>query len=380
MDINLMRPESMAAISETDQVSILVVGQSDILSGALRQVMGSQFAVAGAVDATECEAICSATQPNLLICDESMVEQMGLGWVRQVHDASPSTKFVLLSGNPDLVELGNGLQRGCDYYTIRKPLNVDALKNKIKRVAVEAQSLETESTLLAQIQQQNILLQRQNKALEKLNQAKAQFVKRFVRKFSAPLTTMESSIKQLLRDPHLPEHVSHKLHENFTHIRQLGSTLNNLTVLGKLEDDGYAPILKRVDLDAIVSSVKENAEVAIKPKKIEFNVLKQHKLGHISTDADLLHHVFTNIMDSLILQASDQAEIIWELKLFDNALESVWEVNHRKSIAKKKLIKVLTHAGFELSAAKGLLEHLGGKLIYTLHDKSAQVVVHLPTP
>lgn len=373
--------DRISATPLTFSASICVLGYGDILANSISDVLGDGFDVLSC-DNTEQFVQITRPQSSIVVCDEVFLSNLPQQTQLNLLSQYPQLKWLVLTHNPDVYgwELPvKDWAKGVHYYTIRKPLNIEALKNKLKRIAIEMQSKETQLNLLRHIQEQTLLLKNQNKALEKLNNSKAHFITRLINKMQLPVRKIDASLRQILRDEQLNEPTKSAVETSYHNVRRLDSTLSNFAVLGQLENDVYDSIKVHTNLDSIVSSVKESIDLVITSKNVDFSLLKQQHLGHIHTDPNLLHHIFSNIMDSLVLQVGEGSSIVWELKLFDTALESVWECKHRKQGEDKAQLDVLTHAGFELAAAKGLLEKLGGKLIYSVHDQQTQVVVHLPT-
>ena len=357
---------------------ICLFGVADVLVRPLSDMLGAQYSVSFNSSATE-ESMSAA---SLIVLDESGLKDISVDLLQRLQRVKPSLKWLVLCHHPDAFEwnaIGDGFNRGEAYFTIRKPVNVVALKSKIKRIAIQQESDANQGSLLAKIQEQNTVLMQQNHALTRLNASKTQFLKRFMDKMDAPAQSVKTAFRQMSNSAPLSQQQQHLVAKGFANIRKMELAIQNLVLMGELEDGNYPLSKQHFNLDALVTSVVDSAQLCVASANAELLVHKPIHLGHVYTDLDLLQHGFETVIDGLVMQARPQSELSWELKLFDTALESVWELKHHRECSKEDAVSVLTTAAFDMASAKSIIESLGGKLIYSAREDSAQVVMHLPT-
>ena len=88
-----------------DRTAVLLVDDEPAFLEAMRQALGEEFAFETAAAAAAAESLLAARPFAVLICDQVMPGEAGLGFLVRMRERHPQTRRILLTGyiNPELL-------------------------------------------------------------------------------------------------------------------------------------------------------------------------------------------------------------------------------------------------------------------------------------
>jgi DNA-binding NarL/FixJ family response regulator len=133
---------SRAELASDQKLLRLIIADDDpVVASMLSMSLGKEFDVVGvAGDGEATVALATETRPDAAIIDVDMPKGGGMAAVRGIHDASPETAMVILSGDESDQLVRELMAAGAVTYR-RKGVDAHALAESL-RDAVEAHAVE----------------------------------------------------------------------------------------------------------------------------------------------------------------------------------------------------------------------------------------------
>lgn len=165
------------------------------------------------------------------------------------------------------------------------------------------------SRLYIQVKEQLNELEEKNRKLQELEQTKERLTRMIVHDLKSPLTGVMSYAEYLqtnntIKDPKLT-----KIYQSiYTSSQDILRMVINLLEISKMEDEKLLIKLTEVNPQEILQRIKEEMQIKLLKKKLEFIVSIPDNL-HITSDKDLFHRIMTNLIDNAIKYSASNGTI-----------------------------------------------------------------------
>lgn len=120
--------------ADAARIRLLVVDDEPLNRELLSRVLGRQYDVTEAQDATDAVRALEAggDRIQVVLCDQLMPGRMGTQLAEEVHSRWPGTHFMLLTGYDDDPVVAEAVAKGHVHEVLAKPWRGKALKELIK--------------------------------------------------------------------------------------------------------------------------------------------------------------------------------------------------------------------------------------------------------
>jgi K+-sensing histidine kinase KdpD len=233
------------------------------------------------------------------------------------------------------------------------------------------------SRLYIQVKEHLNELEEKNKKLKKLEQAKERLTRMIIHDLKSPLTGVMSYAEYLqtsniIKDPKLT-----KIYQSiYTSSQDILRMVMNLLEVSKMEEEKLVLKITEVNPKEILQRIKEEMQIKLLKKKIEFMVSIPDNL-HIAADKDLFYRIMTNLIDNAIKYSLNNEKVTVKIipkKKKNNILFCV--IDEGKGIPqkfRKKIFKsffkldgeecgITTSTGIGLTFCKLAVKSHGGKI------------------
>ena len=156
------------------------------------------------------------------------------------------------------------------------------------------------SRLYIQVKEQLTELEEKNRKLKELEQTKERLTRMIVHDLKSPLTGVMSYAEYLqlnntVNDPKLT-----KIYQSiYTSSQDILRMVINLLEISKMEEEKIALKLTEVNPGEILQRIKEEMQIKLLKKKLEFTVSMPDKLT-VPSDKNLFYRIMTNLIDNAI--------------------------------------------------------------------------------
>ena len=347
----------------------------DFLYKALSRMGG--FHVEEAETAEEALKIIEKDPFDLVLTDLKMPKMDGLQLVTEIARSKPEILTVLMTGHGSIDSALEAMKRGASDY-LMKPLNLDELIIRIRKVLEEKQRFVRLKDFADQ-------LERANQELRRVDAMKSEFVSVASHELRTPLAAIKNAVQLMLsgKTGEVNENQEKFLSMADRNINRLTNILNNLLNLSRIES-GKVELkfenitLKRV-IDLTASSLRPHADV----KSIQIEVEVPEQLPAVYGDPEKIEQILTNLIGNAIKFTPDGGKILITAKPFPKEkkggygdrvavsvkdtgigipsehLESIFEKFHQVEIS---LHRSVSGTGLGLAITKGLVEAHQGKI------------------
>jgi two-component system OmpR family sensor kinase len=232
--------------------------------------------------------------------------------------------------------------------------------------------------------------------LEQAFNQQKQFVADVSHELRTPLTALGGGLEMLLlgADRGDPEASRRLVRGMYAEVERMNRLTQDLLTLTRLDEGRAELALETVDPQALLETVREQAEHMAQGQKISVEIAPATPL--IRADADRLRQVLLNILDNAIkhtpatgwihLSARPAAGAMVEIEARDTgvgipaeALPYVFERFYRADPARARASQRSGGTGLGLAIAKGLIEAQGGAIsVASEVGVGTTVTIHLP--
>jgi len=160
-------------LSETRQTSsllaktILIVDDELGPRESLYQVLNPNYKVVMANNGREGLDLFESMAPDMVISDIRMPSMNGIELMKAIHDRSPDTPFVLITGYGTLETAQEALRYGATDY-ISKPYNIEQIRQLVRKTLTAREKRQNLTNLFGDLQNLNKQLEQQVVDLEKM--------------------------------------------------------------------------------------------------------------------------------------------------------------------------------------------------------------------
>jgi len=247
---------------------------------------------------------------DLVLTDLKMPKMDGLQLVTEIARSKPEILTVLMTGHGSIDSALEAMKRGASDY-LMKPLNLDELIIRIRKVLEEKQRFVRLKDFADQ-------LERANQELKRVDAMKSEFVSVASHELRTPLAAIKNAVQLMLsgKTGEVNENQEKFLSMADRNINRLTNILNNLLNLSRIES-GKVELkfenitLKRV-IDLTASSLRPHADV----KSIQIEVEVPEKLPAVYGDPEKIEQILTNLIGNAIKFTPDGGKILITAKPF----------------------------------------------------------------
>jgi two-component system response regulator HupR/HoxA len=116
--------------------TVLIVDDEPLNRELLRRVLGRQYRVLEAGDATQALAELARGPVDVMLCDQVMPGRSGTDLAREARRRYPATVSLLLTGYEDAPDVGAACREGVVFEVVGKPWAAHELKAAIARAVM----------------------------------------------------------------------------------------------------------------------------------------------------------------------------------------------------------------------------------------------------
>jgi two-component system, sensor histidine kinase and response regulator len=304
----------------------------------LRQSLGNDCLIETAEDGFEAlelfsDLIDKNCQIALVVADYIMPGMKGDEVLKQIHDLSPHTLNIMLSGQADLSAVSNAVKYARLYRYITKPWQredftltvTEAVQSYLQGRALEAQTLKLKQlyqqvqefnvTLEHQIQSRTAQLRQKVKEVEDLSELKDDFLHAVSHDLRTPQMGMLLVLQNLQKQPdetiHLSRPVLNRMVESLE--RQL-EMLNSLLDARFTEVQGLHLNFQSVHFWELVDSVVHDLEPLVNKHQATLINQVPSNLPSVMADAAQLRRVLENLMTNALKHNRPGVQLVLNAK------------------------------------------------------------------
>lgn len=220
-------------------------------------------------------------------------------------------------------------------------------------------------------------LEEANKALQRMNQMKSEFVSAVAHELRTPLTTIKgyATILTSGRLGELRPEQKERLERINRHSNELANLINNLLDIARIESGKTVMNIEEIDVDEVLRDISEIIQPQAEEKRINFRVEKDPEIKNIRADKIHLERVLINLLGNALKFTPENGEIGLKVYYNNNAIQfEVYDTGI--GIEEKDLEKIFDEfyradnpinrekkgTGLGLSLVKRIVEAHGGKI------------------
>lgn len=156
------------------RVLLLLDDEKAILSSLNRLLRDEDYKVVQSTDADDAFEKIKTFKPSVIMSDQRMPNMTGVEFLTKVKDLFPDTVRMILSGQADIHDVRDAINKGAIYKFLVKPWDPVGLKSIIQEAFMHAHLLEEKKQIMSDIQQANAQLNTINASLYKKLDVKSQ--------------------------------------------------------------------------------------------------------------------------------------------------------------------------------------------------------------
>ncbi|MEQ8190053.1 MAG: ATP-binding protein [Candidatus Eremiobacterota bacterium] len=165
------------------------------------------------------------------------------------------------------------------------------------------------SRLYIQVKEQLKELEEKNRKLKELEQAKERLTRMIVHDLKSPLTGVMSYAEYLQTDNTIKDPKLTKIYQSiYTSSQDILRMVINLLEISKMEEEKIILKLTEVNPGEILQRIKEEMQIKLLKKKLEFVVSMPDNL-YVQSDKDVFYRIMTNLLDNAIKYSSSNGTI-----------------------------------------------------------------------
>ncbi len=314
---------------------------------------------------------------DLVLTDLKMPKMDGLQLITEISRSKPETLTMMMTGHGTIDSAIEAMKQGASDY-LMKPLNLDELLVRIRKVLEEKQRFVRLKDFVDQ-------LEKANQELRRIDAMKSEFVSIASHELRTPLAAIKNAVQLILtgKTGEINENQAKFLSMAERNINRLTNILNNLLNLSKIESGKIELKFKSLSIKDVIewttSSLRPHAEA----KTVQIEVSIPEELPPVYGDHEKIEQILTNLIGNAIkftpeggkilvsakLQCKEEKENLVEkiaISVKDTGigippehLEAIFEKFHQ---VENSLHRSVSGTGLGLAITKGLVEAHQGKI------------------
>ncbi len=278
------------------EAKILVVDDEkeirDFLSKALTIIGGYKVDVA--IDGEEALKKIENDKFDLILTDLKMPKIDGLQLIKEVSQKRPEILMVLMTGHGTIDSAIEAMKEGASDY-ITKPLNIDEMILRLKKVLEEKQRFLRMKDYIEQ-------LEKANKELKRIDQVKSEFVSIASHELRTPLASIKNAIQLMLKGKtgEINEAQNKFLTMADRNINRLTNILNNLLDLSRIESGRINMKFQNVQLKNLIELTVTSMKPQADEKSINIELDIPQSLPDVYGDPEKIEQILVNLLGNAI--------------------------------------------------------------------------------
>jgi len=361
-----------------DQSRILVIDDEiGICEGVKRALELNGMLVDFALDGPAGIKILEEEKYDLVLLDIKMPQISGLDLIKMIQEIDPEIICIIITGYATVEMAVTAIKRGA-YDFLTKPFSVEVLLLAVSQ-GLERRNLLLEAKRIAQVEQEAKQLAEEKVRLEKLDQAKRQFIRLVTHELKSPVSAIENYLKLILQGYVDPADEKEILEHCIIRTREERKLIDDLLALGQLEVIESPPVFP-VDLGEVLESVLEECQEDISQKNLHLIQNIESVIPEFKAVPEQVKIVWRNLISNAVKYTPDQGEILIGIRfqgskligwvqdsgigISDQDQKYLFTEFFRASNAKEASIP---GTGLGLVLVKRIIENLGGTITVTSH-------------
>ena len=336
------------------------------------------YKVTTAVNGGEALALIRRQPFNIVIADIKLPDISGLEILETARELNPETAVIMITGHASIETAVDAINEGA-YAYILKPVAMSELETIINNALREQRLLIENRELVESLQQSNKRLEKANRALEQVSQAKSDFMAKMSHELRTPLNSIIGFSEVVLTKKTLPlDQATHDEFLNYIHVsaKHLLHLINSILDLSKIESGKMSLEPSEFDLAVLLEDVKITVLPMLATKKQTLEVEIGDGIPSIFADEAKMRQIFLNLISNAhkFTLTESKIRVICQLEtphllhcsVIDNGI-GISPQDQQRIFEEFGQVKTSPNArrqgvGLGLSIAKRLVELHGGKI------------------
>jgi len=314
---------------------------------------------------------------DLVLTDLKMPKMDGLQLISEIAKSKPETLTIMMTGHGTIDSALEAMKRGASDY-LMKPLNLDELIVRIRKVLEEKQRFVRLRDFAHQ-------LEKANQELRRIDGMKSEFVSVASHELRTPLAAIKNAVQLVLKG------TAGKINENQAkflsmaerNINRLTNILNDLLNLSRIESGRIELKFENVGLKGIIELTASSLRPHADGKSLKIDVEITEQLPTVYGDPEKIEQILTNLIGNSIKFTPDGGRILITAKPLSHEekgsygdgvavsvqdtgvgipsehLDTIFEKFHQVESSLKRSV---SGTGLGLAITRGLVEAHQGKI------------------
>ena len=311
---------------------------------------------------------------DLVLLDIKMPQISGLDLIKMIHEIDPDIICIMITGYATIEMAITAIKEGA-YDFLTKPFSMDVLLLAVNQ-GLERRSLSLEAKRIAQVELEAKYLIEEKARLEKLDQAKKQFIRLVTHELKSPVSAIENYLKLILQGYVDPADEKKILEQCIIRTREERKLIDDLLALGQLEVLESAPVVP-VHLEKILEDVIEECQEDLSYKDLHLTLNVDPGIPEINAAPEQIKMVWRNLINNAMKYTPDGGKISIGLQSRDQVING-WITDTGIGIPNEDQDKIfreffraqnaksasIAGTGLGLVVVKKIVEGLGGKISF----------------
>lgn len=382
----MIKPKNLD--TKEQNITILIIDDKEMFTSTVATILSNFYRVCTANSHETGLEIIKKNKPQVILISQDLTPETE-DILKEIKKINSEIISIVITEYKNMDLILNYINNGLAYHYIKRPINIENLKNIIHRAVLEYKSLNKQKILMQTIKKQNQELSKKNQRLTEINSAITKYIKDLSSNFSDPLTTILLSSEIINSDQNINaadlKLAAESIYKSGLKLKQ---TLNNLTTLAKIDIHELKIKPEKFYFEEIIKEIQKFLVSFTNKEKINFKVTKEPPNLEISADKNILNLLFVNIFSRLYYYCKEKTSLEWEIKKEKNFLISTitckYQEKQNQSI--NSFAEYLTEAStnntdlsLSLTVAQALVNFLHGNFeINSASQNEFQFFIKLP--
>jgi signal transduction histidine kinase len=241
---------------------------------------------------------------DLVLTDLKMPKMDGLQLISEIAKSKPETLTMMMTGHGTIDSALEAMKRGASDY-LMKPLNLDELIVRIRKVLDEKQRFVRLMDFADQ-------LEKANQELRRIDSMKSEFVSIASHELRTPLAAIKNAVQLILKG------TTGKINENQAkflsmaerNINRLTNILNDLLNLSRIESGRIELKFENTGLKGIIEQTASSLRPHADGKSIQIDAEISEQLPPVYGDPEKIEQILTNLIGNAVKFTPDGGRIL----------------------------------------------------------------------
>jgi len=303
----------------------------DSLKLELIKLLGDSYIIETAEDALEAlevieNLLSRGYEIPLIISDHIMPEMKGDEFLKRVHQISPKTLKIMLTGQASIDAVANAIKYARLYRYIPKPWDVtdfdltikEALHSYEQERKIECFYADLEQKIVERTQE----LQEKNEILLKLDQEKNEFLGIVAHDLKNPLSAIKSLSGEIERSINKIPQLQLLKFIRIIQIasRQMFNLINNLLDVNAIESGKINITCQRLNLLPIIHALLEIYSDRAREKQIHLHFSSELSEGYVLGDENIVQQILDNLISNALKYSPYHKNIYIRVYAYQNCI------------------------------------------------------------